>query len=156
MTTEEFKKELKELGLSLHSYSTDFQYCYIEDENGNGNVYAQVDYAREYVSTIGTEKTFSDPEKQRKLFNVVTKYSATPIEERASKRYFKYRLNPIAEKAIDRYLSFSDCFKIFDVQTWGMSEERKIFEENDPLLDGVNLEMFEAIEVDREGNEIHD
>lgn len=156
MTTEELKKELEELGLSLCDHGFDAPYYTVEDERGL--VFAQVDHTYEYIAEVD-RATFSNQEKQRKLFDAVTKYAATPISEREPKRYFKYRLKPISNEfdGFLYYLNYDADFCVFFLKSGNVSGKfQTIFEENDPLLKGVNLKLFVAEEVDQEGNELHD
>lgn len=154
MTTEELKKELEELGLKIEPIGD----SYLQIENAYGYCYAVIHAEIECSANINRVH-FGDPEKQRKLFNAVTKYAATPIKERDPKRYFRYTLKSIADysKQDVDFLNYRKSKGYWILGDYQQTDEwQTIFEENDPLLNDVNLEMFEAIEVDAEGNEIHD
>lgn len=91
------------------------------------------------------------------VFNALVEYASTPIEEREEKKRYKYRLKDIAPNAnkAQMYLNYGrgeDSFYL-DSETdgWGPVV---IFEEDDPLLESVNLDMFDKIEVDEDGNAI--
>lgn len=154
MTTEELKYELESLGLRLCNYNKKFSYYTIEDENWN--IIARVSY--KYLYSVEISDFYGNSEKQEKLFNVLTKYAMTPIEERTSKRYFKYKLKSFADNLCENEYVFLNY--LINKNRWFLGDGRKgnicqvIFEENDPLLELVHLEMFEAIEVDKEGNEL--
>lgn len=98
--------------------------------------------------------------KKEVLYKTLTEYAATPIEGRVPKRYFKYRLKPIAgycQRSDAEFLNYGKREGFWFLDYSGQSKRwQTIFEENDPKLDEVILEMFEAIEVDKEGEEIHD
>lgn len=156
MTTEEFKKELEELGLRLCDHGFDDPYYTVENENGI--IFARIGYMYECMAAVD-KATFSDPEKQRKLFNTVTKYAATPIKERNPKRYFKYKLKSFSEdyRSSYDYLNYVVETNKFVLGAQKQTENCKtIFEENDPKLNKVDLEMFDPIGVDKEGEEVRD
>lgn len=93
-------------------------------------------------------------EDKKELLKIITEYSLTPIEER--KRYFVYRLKYVSDQdCYHYYLRYEECIDVFSLENIGFPP-LTVFEENDPRLDKVNLEMFEAIEVDKGGNKINE
>lgn len=151
MTTDEFKREIEKLGLIFVDVGVNSPRYFVESEKGS--MYAEVSYVREYEMKIygGTL------EKRKKLFQILAEYTSTPITEREPKRYFQYRALFFKDTSLVGWLNYNRDLKYFSVDTRYIDELERfqtIFEENDPLLNDVNLEVFEAIEVDKDGNEV--
>lgn len=93
-------------------------------------------------------------EDKKELLKIITEYSLTPIEER--KRYFVYRLKYVSDQdCYHYYLRYEECIDVFSLENIGFPP-LTVFEENDPRLNKVSLEMFEPIEVDKGGNKINE
>lgn len=156
MKTEEFKKEINEIG-----------FCFVNRESGIIDIF-ESDYGKRLAGAdanhvcvfdlCGNGIVRLDVEKRKKLAKVVIAYAMTPISEREPKRYFRYRLKPIAgycQRDDNEFLNYGkrEGYWFLD-DSCQAGRWQTIFEENDPVLNDVNLEMFEAIEVDQKGNEI--
>lgn len=164
MTRDELFEKLKKHGFDMRRDTKvlgDFYYIFYK-KLCCARLFPSLDFDKTFILAGG----FTDLERNKKevLYKALTEYAATPIEERNPKRYFQYRLKPIAGNKTSAdllvfwgYLGFKKCTNRFSLGTQYEDIDegwRTIFEENDPLLNEVNLEMFEAIEVDAEGNEI--
>lgn len=164
MTTEELKEKVKELGyvyeenehaIQILKESVEWkseECCLIENKRIEIAIVSKIVQGRTEIINAHDDVT---------LMTQIVLYAATPIEERDSKRYFQYRLKPIADwQSQSSDLEFLNYRKSKKFWVLGGSEQtgewQTIFEESDPLLDGVHLEMFEAIEVGKKGNELHD
>lgn len=157
MTTEEFIKIVEKLGYShLKSNTTVRIYekqcntsedgCYEEKYRELANVSMQVEGRAELIDVYGNKA----------LLDLIVKYIETPISERGDKRYFQYRLKSIAKHSNQRWLNYNQHSKQFGLGDKKVINERykAIFEENDPLLNEVNLNMFDTVETDIEGNDL--
>lgn len=160
MTTEELFEKLKKHGFDIRRDTKvlgEFYYIFYK-KLCCARLFPSLDFDKTFILAGG----FTDLERSKKevLYKTLTEYAMAPIEERNPKRYFKYQLKSFAEN-----LNLGECYWLnynISSQMFNLDDEvttdryQTIFEENDQLLDGVNLEMFEAVEVDVEGNEIHD
>lgn len=69
---------------------------------------------------------------------------------KTNKKRYKYFLKHFAENECTarlclNYDSFEECFMLHDFEArWNLQDT---FEEGDPLLESVNLDMFDKIEV---------
>lgn len=158
MTTEELFEQLKKHGFDIrkeNELACNIYYIFYK-ELYCVQLFPNLEFEGTFVMTSG----FKGLKRERKevLYKTLTEYAATPIEERTPKRCFKYRLKPIAgycQRNDTEFLNYGKREGYWFLDNSGQSDRwQTIFEENDPVLNDVNLEMFEAIEVDHEGNEI--
>lgn len=158
MTTEEFIKKVIELGYKCGETDSVIMICtkkYGENEEGYREVAIVSKVVQGRVEIINAVDDVT-------LMTQIVKFIATPIEERKRKfkRRFQYRLKSISEHYCKRnkeetiWLNYSGGGDYFLDTRSQTANCQTIFEKNDPLLNNVNLEMFEAIEVDKHGNEI--
>lgn len=94
-----------------------------------------------------------DENEKSELFKTVYEYISTPIEEREEKKRYKYRLKRLVDGGVlsctvNTYLNYSTFARFFFLDNDKETDETKtIFAEDDPLLESVNLDMFDKIEA---------
>lgn len=158
MTRDELFEKLKKHGFDIRRDTKvlgDFYYIFYK-KLCCARLFPSLEFDKTFILAGG----FTDLERNKKevLYKTLTEYAATPAEGRNPKRYFKYKLKPFAgycQRNDAEFLNYGKREGYWFLDNSGQSDRwQTIFEENDPVLNGVNLEMFEAIEVDQEGNEI--
>lgn len=127
----------------------------------DGVAYAEVLTERMYtLDTLRCGPDSLEENTEHKLLKVLFEYASTPIEEREEKKRYLYHLKDIADATTGchkhgRFLNYCASEDAFTIANKNESSSYKtIFEEDDPLLERVNLDMFDKIEVDEDGNAI--
>lgn len=143
MKTKEFIKEAEVMGFIVNDDNNTFFV-----KNKYGKILAYVCKYKSFAFSTGYHTFFSlDENKKQQLFKLLTEYASTPIKERQKEKKYMYLLKRFSENEKDRlHLTYD-----WDNEDFGLAanypDMQFIFKENDPLLENVNLDMFEKIEV---------
>lgn len=101
-----------------------------------------------------------DENEKSELFKTIYEYISTPIEEREEKKRYKYKLKDLGralknENECSWLIYNNQCHKlVLGYVNNSQPQFQMIFEEDDPLLESVNLDMFDKIEVDEDENAV--
>lgn len=159
MTTKEMIEKLNNMDLEVKRVNSEL-ISVIKRDNQKSREVAHVSTNKMYQLSIifNDFETYVEDNIQKEVFDVLYEYSTTPVHERGNNRYFQYQLKIFAMKEKDYFYRRSwltyDCDACDFLLSTRENDMMTVFEEGDPILGGViNLDLFDAIEVDENGNE---
>lgn len=145
MKTSEFKKEIKNLGFLIEK--VDDEDLYINDKYGSIS-FASVSINAMYGMAIYFEERPSalDNFEKKCLFDLVVRYTSTPIAEREEKK--KYRLKLPNEIGLDIWICYNKENEKWEQYTnerfIGGSDKKSIFLKSE--LEDIDCSKFDKVE----------
>lgn len=148
MTDKELIEELTNKGYKVYNRTN--YYKIYQDNNYVGSVSRNNLYKMDssFGPLVGTER------EVKELYEILSRYTETPIEQRREPKYYKYKLKEIVPgdrrgeelRWLNKVISTGEFFLSSDIEENGA---KVIFSEYDDDIKKIDFSLFEKIEVER-------